>query len=300
MVPLNELAVFVAVVEAGSLTAAARQLGMSKAAVSDQIKRLEAALDARLLNRTTRRLSLTQAGQACYAHAVRMVAEADAAARAASVFHGEPKGVLRLAAPTTFAPQHIVPSLPAFRSQNPHLSIDLRLSAESVDIIQERFDLAIRIGALPDSRLIAKRLAVSRIILCAAESYLRGRGMPLDAAELSRHDMLEFAPLGWRGRWRLVGTDGKSRTVAVTPVLVSDSGEALLAAAIAGLGVAALPNWMVASDLRAGGLTHVLPGWGGRGVPINAVYPSTIKAAAKVRLFIDHLARHLSAADWRV
>lgn len=296
---MNELAVFAAVVDAGSLSAAARRLGISKAAVSDHVRRLEERLGIRLLNRTTRRIALTEAGRACYRHSARMVAEAEAAAHSAALLHEERRGALRVAAPTTFAPMHIVPALPAFLAQHPQLSIELSLAAEAVDLIEGRFDLAIRIGSLPDSRLVARRLAVSRLIICGSRDYLQRRGTPLGIEDLGAHDVLEFTPLGWRGTWRLSGPDGARRRIPIAPVFASDAGEALLAAARDGIGLAALPNWMVAPALRAGALIHVLPGWGGQPVPIHAVHAGG-GAAAKVRLFVDHLAAHLARADWRV
>lgn len=299
MLPLNELAVFVAVVEAGSLSAAARRLGLSKAAVSDQLRRLEAGFGASLLNRTTRRLSLTEAGGACYRHAVRMVTEAEAAARSAALFHETPRGVLRISAPPTFAPMHIVPLLPALRARYPELAIELSLSAEVVDIIRERFDLAIRIGELADSRLVGRRLAVSRLIVCAAPDYLARRPAPATPEELAAHDCLEFSPLGWRGAWRLIGPGGASRTIAIRPVFVSDSGDAILAAALNGLGLTVLPNWMASAALNSGELVAVLPGWGGRPVPIHAVYAPGGQTMAKIRLFVDALAAAFKAAAWR-
>ena len=299
MVPAQELMVFAAVVEAGSLSAAARRLGLSKAAVSDQLRRLEAALGVRLVNRTTRRLSLTAAGEACHAHSRRMVAEAEAAARAASALHDEPRGVLRIAAPTTFAPLHIVPALPAFRARHRQLAVELSLSAAPVDLVAERFDLAIRIGRLPDSRLVARRLAVQRLIVCAAPAYLQRRGVPVQPGDLGDHDALEFTPLGWRGAWHLAGPDGRSRRIAIRPVLASDDGDVLLAAASAGMGLAVLPNWLVAPAVASGALVQALPGWGSQPVPIQAVHTGRRQMPAKTRLFLDHLAAHLAKAAWR-
>jgi DNA-binding transcriptional LysR family regulator len=299
MLPMNELAVFVAVVEAGSLSGAARRLGTSKAAVSDQVRRLEAALGASLLNRTTRRLSLTEAGRACYPHAVRMLAEAETAARSAAHFHDTPRGVLRVTAPPTFAPMYVVPILPAFRARNPELAVELDLSFGVVDIVKESFDLAIRIGELADSRLIARRLAVSRLVVCGSPDYLRRRAAPRTPDELADHDCLEFAPLGWRGAWRLVGPGGARRAVPIRSAFVSDSGDAILAAAMHGLGLAALPNWMVAPALKSGELAVILPGWGSRPVPIHAVYAPGGQTVAKVRLFVDTLAAAFRNAAWR-
>lgn len=300
MLPFSEMATLVAVADSGSLSAAARQLGLSKAAVSEQMRRLELQLGTRLLNRTTRRLSLTEAGEACYRHGRRMVAEAEAAARAATRLQEAPRGVLRVTAPTTFAPMHIVPALPAFRERHPQITIDLSLSAAAADLVRERFDLAIRIGELPDSRLTARRLVSYRLVVCAAPEYLRRRGEPRQQAELAEHEALEFAPLGWRGQWHLVDPRGRAGRVPISPVLVSDAGEVLLQAAIDGLGLALLPNWMVAPALRAGRLVRVMPGWGGRPTPVFAVFVGGPGLAPKVRLFVDHIARHLASADWSV
>ncbi|MCK6454827.1 MAG: LysR family transcriptional regulator [Alphaproteobacteria bacterium] len=299
MVPAQELLVFAAVVEAGSLSAAARRLGLSKAAVSDRLRRLEAALGARLLHRTTRRLSLTAAGEACHAHSQRMAAEAEAAMRAAGALHAEPRGTLRVAAPTTFAPLHIVPALPAFRARYQQVSVELSVATHAIDLVAEGFDLAIRIGRLPDSRLVARRLAVQRLVVCGAPGYLERRGAPATPGGLERHDALEFTPLGWRAAWHMTGPDGGSRRVAIRPALRSDAGEALLAAAIGGMGLAFLPNWMVAPALAAGALVQVLPAWSSRPVPIQAVHAGGRELAARTRLFLDHLALHLARAGWR-
>jgi DNA-binding transcriptional LysR family regulator len=299
MLPVHELAVFAAVVEAGSLSGAARRLGLSKAAVSDQLRRLEAALGARLVNRTTRRLSLTAAGEACRAHSARMVAEAEAASRAAAALQAEARGTLRIAAPTSFAPLHVIPALPAFCAAHPALSVELSLSARPVDLVGERFDLAIRIGRLPASRLVARRLGVQRLIVCAAPDYLARAGAPVRIGDIERHAALEFTPLGWRGSWHLVGPDGRSRRSAIRPVLASDDGDAVLAAARSGLGLALLPSWMLAEPLAAGALVQVLPGWSGPAAPIQAVHLGRRQMPAKTRLFLDHLAAHLAKVAWR-
>lgn len=300
MLPMNELATFVSVVEAGSLSAAARSLGTSKTTISDQVRRLEERLGSRLLNRTTRRIALTEAGRACYSHATRMVDAAQAAATAASLFHQQPRGALRITAPTTFAPLHVVPMLPDFLARNPQLTVDLSLSAATVDIIEAGIDLAIRIGVLVDSRLVARRLAVSRLIVCAAPAYLQRTGTPVTPDDLTGHAALGFVPLGWRGIWRLVGPDGRERRLPMPALLDSDDGDVLLSAAEAGLGLVAIPNWMAAGALRDGRLVQVLPGWGGRPVPIHAVHASGGQTPAKIRQFVDHLAAHLTRADWRV
>jgi DNA-binding transcriptional LysR family regulator len=291
MLPMNELAVFAAVVDAGSLSAAARALGLSKAAVSDQVKRLEERLGARLLTRTTRRVAPTEAGRACYVHCRRMVAEAEAAANSAALFHEQPRGLLRIAAPTTYAPLHIVPALTEFRAMHPQLTVELSLSAAPVDLVAERFDLAVRIGELPDSGLIARRIGVSRLLICAAPAHLSRTGRPAAVEDLADREALAFTPLKWGPNWRLIGPDRTHRNLRMRVVFSTDSGEALLGAALAGMGIALLPNWMAAAALARGELTQVLPEWGGRPVPIQIVHTAARQTPAKVRLFVEHLLR---------
>lgn len=294
MLPYDELAVFAAVAEAGSLTAAARRLGLSTTAVSEQLRRLEERLGAVLLIRSTRRLALTEAGRAALDHARAMVAAGEAAAREAERLHREPHGLLRVAAPTTFAPLHLVPLLPAFQAQNPALRIEFALAAAPVDLTAEGVDVAVRIGRLGDSRLTAKRLGSSRGLLVAAPAYLARRGTPQAPEALAAHDHLAFTPLGRRGLIRLQGPGGRRYEAAVEPLFASDAGEALLAAAIAGMGLAALPGWMVALPLAEGLLQRVLPGWGGAAVPIHALHAGGRRPPAKVRRFVDFLATRLA------
>lgn len=289
MLPLNELAVFVAVARAGTLSAGARALGLSKATVSDQLRRLEQRLGARLVNRTTRRLSLTDAGTACLAHGERMVQEAKAAADAAAQLHGEPRGVLRVAAPTGLGQRRVVPAIAALQREHPGLSVELALSAAAADLVAERFDLAVRIGALPDSRLVARRLGMQQPAFFAAPDYLRQHGAPAAPEQLAAHRMLEFAPLGWRGHWQLSGPGRRQSRLQLAPAFLTDSDEALLAAARAGMGITALPDWLADDDLAAGRLVEVLPGWRTRAVPIQAVYREGAPLPAKTRVFLRHL-----------
>ncbi|MFO1400626.1 MAG: LysR family transcriptional regulator [Steroidobacteraceae bacterium] len=298
MLPVNELAVFATVVDAGSFSAAARQLKLSKATVSEQVARLEKRLGARLLHRTTRRLSLTQAGEACYQHSARLVEAAESAARAAHGLHAEPRGLLRVSAPQAFAPMHVAPALPALLAQHPRLEIELQANARVVDLVQEKIDVAIRIGSLPDSMLVARRLGYERLIIVAAPEYLRRRGTPQRAADIERHDVVQFAPFGWGEYWLIDDPQGERRRMRVHPRLVCDSGEALVAAVRAGAGLVALPDWMVPQELATGALVQVLPGWGREAVPIHALHASGGQAAAKVRVFIDHLVRAYGGQPW--
>lgn len=287
---LNEFAVFSEVVEAGSFTGAAAALGLSKAAVSEHVSRLEAQLGVQLLQRTTRRLSLTEAGEACYRHTRRMRAEADAAAQAAAEYHAEPMGVLRVACPEAFSVRHIVPFAAGFLPLYPRLSLELSEAPVHVDLIGERFDLAIRIGELPDSRLVVRRLGLARSLLVASPAYLEQVADMAQPSDLEAADSLRFLPLQGTDGLRVRGPAGQVEIVRMPVRLAADSGSAVAAAARAGIGIALLPDWAVAADLAAGTLVEVLPGWGGEPVPIQAVYPSQARLSPKVRAFVDAFA----------
>jgi len=292
MLPFEELAAFAAVVDAGGFSAAARQLGQSKATISDQVKRLEQRLGARLLNRTTRRVAVTEAGAACHAHCVRMRHEAEAAARVAETLQAEPVVRLRSTAPQTFAPLHVAPVVASFAALYPRLDIELSVTPGRADLIGGGLDLAIRIGTLPDSRLVARRIGVTRQILVAAPAYLAREGRPQSSSDLHSHAALIFTPLTPNGEWSIADPNGRVKRVPVRARLASDAGEALLAAAVAGMGIAYVPDWMVHAELVSGALEVVLPGWGRPPQPIHAVHASAGQPPAKVRLFIEHLRVH--------
>ena len=298
MLNLNELAVFAAVVRAGSLSGAARELKLSKAAVSEHVRRLEERLGVRLLNRTTRKVALTAAGDACFRHCERMLESATAASEAAQSLHAEARGELRVSAPQTFAPMHIAPALPSFLAQHPALTIDLSVTPRVVDLIEEKIDVAIRIGPLADSSLVARRLAVARLIVVGSPDYLRRKGIPQNGKALSQHDVIQFTSLDWGDQWLLDDPKGIRHRLPVRSRLRCDSGESIVATARAGAGLAAVPNWMVQAELAAGTLVQVLPGWGRKAVPIHAVHSSGSLASAKVRAFVDHLAHWFAQADW--
>jgi DNA-binding transcriptional LysR family regulator len=290
MDPLDGIAAFAAVVDSGSFSAAARRLKVSKSAVSAHVQRLEARLGVRLLHRTTRRLSVTEAGAAYYRHCARILAEAAAAEQAAGALQREPRGTLRISAPDSFGWMHVAPAVPAFLRRYPELGVDIALSAAHVDLVEQGLDLAIRIGVLEDSPLVVRRLAPSRLVLAAAPAYLKAQGKPRRPDELSRHNCLCNNLLPWGDEWRLVGKGGELR-VAVGGSFRSNNAETLRAAALDGIGIALLPSWAVAEPLRRGALRRVLPGWEPPGSTIYAVYPDNRLMSMKVRAFVDHLAR---------
>jgi DNA-binding transcriptional LysR family regulator len=290
MPDLSAMAVFARVVERESFTRAAQDLGLSKSAVSKQVRRLEDGLGVRLLNRTTRRLSLTEAGTAFYEGCQKALSEAEAAEQAVTHLAMAPRGVLRVNAPMSFGFLHVGPALPDFLSACPELSLDLTLNDRMVDLVEEGYDMAVRIGVLPDSSLVARRLAPCRLLPCAAPDYLAARGRPALPEELGRHDCLVYSYRSGGLQWHFRGPEGVRR-IKVAGRLRVNNGDALLAAALGGLGVALLPSFIAGEALRAGRLERLLPGWREAEEPsVYAVYPAGRNLSPKVRVLVDFLA----------
>jgi DNA-binding transcriptional LysR family regulator len=290
MDPLDGIAAFARVVDSGSFSAAAHRLGISKSAVSAHVQRLEERLGIRLLNRTTRRCSVTEAGAAYYRHCTRILAEAAAAEQAASALQREPRGVLRISAPDSFGSMHVAPAVPAFLKRYPELSVDITLSTAHVNLVDEGLDLAIRIGVLEDSALVVRKLAQSRLVVCAAPAYLKERGKPREPGDLAKHNCLCTSLLPWGDEWRLAGKRGEVR-VAVGGSFRSNNAKMLRAAALDGIGLVLLPTWAVAKPLRMRALRRVLEAWEPPASTIYAVYPGNRPMSMKVRAFVDHLVR---------
>ncbi|MBF0627386.1 MAG: LysR family transcriptional regulator [Magnetococcales bacterium] len=290
---------FVRVVESGSFAEAARKGGLSRAAVSKYIEALEEHLGARLINRTTRRLHLTVEGEVYYQRCSRILDEILEAEQTITHLHSEPRGLLRVSAPMSFGSLHLAPLVAEFLLAHPAVEVDLVLNDRFVDLVEEGFDVAVRIGTLGDSTLVARRLAAARLLLCAAPAYLDQRGEPMTPEDLNNHTCLLYSYTASPGVWRF-RRDGEEQSVRVTGVLRANNGEALRTAARAGLGLVMLPSFLVAEDLRSGRLKPVLndytllPTLG-----IHAVCPSNRHLAAKVRRFIDFLVtRFANAAEW--
>ncbi len=287
MTNLGDLEVFVRVIAAGSMSTAARDLGLSPAVVSKRIKRLEDRLGTRLLQRTTRQISLTEAGQGFHERVIAVLAGLEEAEAYASGRSSEVTGTLKISAPTSFGRLHIAPHLKRFMDAHPDLTIHLVLSDEFTDIVGGGFDLAIRIAELMDSTLVARRLAPVRRILCASPDYIRTHGMPETIEELKRHHCL---PAHNYDAWKLEGPQGP---LSLRPdgMLITNSSEVIREAVIAGLGIALRSTWDIGPELKSGRLVQVLPAFeGARSVTLSAVYPSRQFLPAKVRLFIDYLA----------
>lgn len=294
---LDEMAVFAGVAEAGGFTAAAAVLGISKSAVSKRVSRLEDRLGARLLNRTTRRLSLTEVGAAFHERCIRILAEVEEAELAVSNLQAKPRGTLRVNAPMSFGVLHVVPALAGFMSRYPELKVDLVLNDRVVDLIEEGFDVAVRIANLPDSSLVARRLASFRRVVCASPDYLRRHGTPVHPRDLRDHNCLNYTYLLTTGGWRFRGPSGPL-TVSVSGTLEANNGDALCAAALSGIGVCMLPIFIVDKDLLAGRLQAVLRDFEETGLSIQAVFPHARHLSAKVRAFIDFLAQRFAHSPY--
>lgn len=294
---LSGIAVFAQVVEACSFTEAARRLGMSKAAVSKQVSRLEERLGARLLNRTTRKLSLTEVGSAFYERCARIVAEAEEAELAVTRLHATPRGTLKVGAPVNFGMQYLAPQLPAFMSRYPELRVDIEFNDRFVDLVEEGYDVAVRVADLPDSSLIARKLAETRAVVCAAPSYWDTHGRPEHPHDLAKHNCFAYSYLSTRNEWRFSGPEGPV-SVRVSGSLTANNGDVLRQAAVAGVGVVAAPLFMACDDLRSGALEPVLPDFEADTRGVYAVYPHNRHLSAKVRAFVDHLVETLGQAPW--
>ena len=297
---LTGLEVFAKVATAGSLSAAGRAMGMSQTMVTKHIAALEARLGVKLFHRNTRRLSITEAGRNYLESSERILADIEAAEAAVTADRVEARGLLRLNAPVAFGARQIAPLLSEFTQRHPLVTVELGLNDRLVDLADEGWDLAIRIGSLSDSSLIARRVAPCRTVVCAAPSYLAGRGRPRTVSSLAGHNCLGYTLSSVTGvdRWAF-GAKGDT-AVSVSGNLRANNGEALRTAAIAGQGLAYLPTFIVADDMRAGtlvalGLDQPTVEFGG----IYAVFLPDRHPAAKVRAFIDFIAnRFAPEAPW--
>jgi DNA-binding transcriptional LysR family regulator len=287
---LTGLEVFAKVAGSGSLSAAGRAMGLSQTMVTKHLAALEARLGAKLFHRTTRRLSITEAGRSYLESCERILAEIEAADAAVAVDRLEPRGLLRLNVPLVFGTRQIAPRLAEFARRHPRVTVELGLNDRVVDLAEEGWDLAIRIGHLSDSSLVARRIAPCRMVLCAAPSYLKARGTPRTTADLAGHNCLGYT-LAQSGpdRW-LMGRRAELG-VPIKGNLRANNGDALLAAAIAGQGIIYQPTFIVADDLRAGSLTALtLDQLANERLAVHAIYLPDRHPPAKVRAFIDFIA----------
>ena len=294
-IDLNEIAVFARVVQSGSFTRAARELGMPKSTVSRKVTALEARLDARLLQRTTRRLGLTDAGRAFYEYAARIVADVEEAGHAVNRLQGTPRGLLRVTAPVSLG--FLGGALSSFLRRYPEVDLDFVCTDRVVDLVEEGFDLALRAGKLADSSLVSRALATIVRHAVAAPRYLQRHPAPARPEELRQHDCLLFGPSSPRHVWQL--EDGKRLVeVAVRARFVVNDMDMLQDVTLSGEGVALLPEHSCVGDIRRGRLVRVLPEWRAPETPFHAVYPSTRHLSPKVKALVEHLAKAMSSPSW--
>jgi len=290
------LAIFAKVVELRSFAAAASELALSKATVSKAVGRLEKRLGARLFNRTSRRLALTDAGQKLSARAQRLLADGEAAENEALAQSVAPRGLVRLAVPMTFGVKSVAPILPEFLRDYPDVSIDLHLSDAMVDLIGDGFDAGLRIARLPDSSLIARRLCAVPRYTVAAPSYLKRHGRPTHPMQLAQHKCFGYAYMTTPDVWHYSNAAGEQASVRPAGQLRVNNGEALLPAVIAGLGIADLPDFIVNDAIETGEIEVILKGWKQAEGAVHLVTPPGGPRPARVEVLADFLARHFAKA----
>ena len=297
MLDLQRLSSLLAVVRAGSFVGAAEASGLSKAAVSRHVAELEAQLGVRLLHRTTRRLSLTDDGQRFHARAVDIVASLDELEAETASTGGEAIGRLRINAPLTFGNLHLAPLWPRFLAANPKVTLDITLNDRVVDLVEEGFDLAIRIAHRLDPQLVSRRLATSRMVLCASPAYLDAHGTPLHPRELAAHAVFAYSYWSTGNDWTFDGPGG-AVTVRVEPRIHTNSGDTCREAALQGGGIVHQPDFIVGHDLRAGRLVELLPAFRSIELGVYAVYATRKHLPMKTRRVIDYLAAAFDGAAW--
>ncbi|AUX19724.1 transcriptional regulator [Sorangium cellulosum] len=291
---LNEILVFMAVVEEGSFIAGGQAMGLTRSAAGKAVNRLEDRLGVRLLNRTTRALSLTDEGRVFYDRGLQILAAVDEAEASVAGRSGTPRGLLRLTVPDAFGRLVVLPLLRKYLEAWPDIQVEVSFTDRQADIVEEGFDLAVRIGeAPPDTRLVSRLVARYKAVLCASPSYIARRGEPMNTDELAGHDCLIFSSRNRRQSWRFLGDDGAWVKAQGRSRLRLDSGEAIRDAAVAGLGIAFLPDFLVAADLAAGRLQQVLPDLDAGDVKIVAIYPTRRLLEPRVRRLIDLMVEEL-------
>jgi DNA-binding transcriptional LysR family regulator len=286
---LTSMSVFVAAVEEGSLSRVARRFGLSASMAGKHVSAIEADLNIRLMQRSTRQLSLTDAGRAYYARCKRILEEVDDANREASDAQQTVRGVLRVTAPVTFGAMHLGDVLASYLDQHPAVTVEVMLNDRYVDLLGEGIDVAIRIGRLLDSDLVARRLAPCRMVFCASPEFLKRYGTPRNAEDLRRAPRLAFSEAVSAGDWTLTDPEGLPHLIDGPVRMAANNTQMLLAAALAGAGVAYGPIFVFGERIAAGDLTTLLPDHRTSDLAIHAVYPTARNISLKARRFIDHL-----------
>jgi DNA-binding transcriptional LysR family regulator len=295
---LNEILVFTRVVETKSFTGAADLLGLPKSTVSRKLAQLEERLGVRLLQRTTRKLALTDAGQVYYERCSRIVADAAAAEKLVTDMQSTPRGMLRVTGPIDLSTTFLGPIFADFCSLHPEISIELDASDRVVDLIEDGFDVGIRFGPLNESTFAARRLCRIHMQLLAAPGYLAKRGTPQVIDDLDEHDRVLFTPVTRMQSWELRGPEGEVYELARPARFASNNLAAVRSVLLEGGGIGIAPDFLVATDLARGALVHVLPQWEGHVTEFFAVYPGRQNLPSKLQLFLDHLTRAFNPPPW--
>lgn len=293
----QEMQAFTAVVEAGSFVGAADAMGLSKAAVSRQIADLESRLAVRLLHRTTRKLSLTDEGSVFYARCRELLGELAEAEAELSARSGQAVGALKVSAPVSFGLLYLAPVWAGFMAAQPQVKLDVTLSDRMVDLVDEGFDIAVRVARLPSSSLVSRKLSSTRMVLCASPEYLQRNGTPQHPHELAQHHVLAYTLMANGDTWDFTGSDGPV-SVKVMPRMHSNSGDTCVAAALGHQGLVLQPTFLIADALRSGALVEVMPAYRALELGIYALYPTRKHVVPKVRLLIDHLVQAFEQKAW--
>jgi len=294
----ENMATFIRVVEAGSISGAADRLGVAKSAVSRRLKELEEHLGVELFHRTTRRMNLTDTGRAFYHQSVRILEDVLEAELATSQAHGTLKGSLKVALPSTFGIMHMGPAINEFLQAHPQIEFDLDFNDREVDLIQEGFDLAIRIANLPDSSLIARHLAPIHTVICASPSYLERMGTPQTPDELKEHQCLAYSLLRDFEYWHLTDTNGKEIKTKIQPYIKASTGEFLKDAAVEGMGIILVPSFIAYKEIERGALVPILKEYNLPQIDAYAIYPQTRHLSRRVRAFVDFLVKRFDETPY--
>jgi len=295
---LDDMKIFVATVDAGGFTPASARLGLSKQFVSRRVGALEERLGVRLLLRTTRRLSVTDLGRAFYERAVKIVDDVADAEGLVSNLGGPPRGVLRISAPMSFGTLHLGPVVGRFLASHAHMRLEVSLNDRMVDIIGEGFDMALRIGVLPDSSLVARAIGQTRLVVCGSPEYFEARGTPEVPDDLRGHDCLLYGHTR-SVDWGFV-VDGRPHHVSLTGRLLANNGEMALASALQGMGIVMLPRFILGDNLERGLLVPVLSGFTPPPITIYAVYPHHRQSSRAIQVFVDALKSAFKGEEWHL
>lgn len=289
---------FVRIVEAGSISAAADRIGVAKSVISRRLKELEEHLGVELFHRTTRQMNLTDSGRTFYHQSVRILEDILEAEHATSQFHGALKGSLKVALPLSFGLMHLGPAINAFLQAHPDIEFDLDFNDRQVDLLAEGFDLSVRIASLPDSSLIARRLAPIQAIMCASPAYLERMGKPRVPEELINHRCLVYSLISNFDTWNLYDADGQLIKTRIIPYLKASNGEFLRDAAAAGMGIVLMPTFIVYKEIENGQLIPLLTDYRYLQLAAYAIYPQTRHLSRRVRAFVDFLIKRFEGAPY--